>query len=419
MRQRERRDDEHERAEAPERDDQADEKEQVVRPVEDVAEAEFDEPQGRLMPAGIEADQAHVPRILEGAHGAARRQEAHHGQRPLAQTREPRVDRELGPIGLDGVLDQHVDQPLAPEQLRVGREGITRDVGERRVERGERLVGGLRGTNGGDARAAERGVAFVQVDVVDQPDGGGVVQDCVGAAHIEPVGAAHGVFDIAHGLEGRADQHLDAPTIRLQQHLDGDVVRDVVGPQGRGRRQGAGHDGQGQNPVFRHARYCILRRMMRTRNVLNVFIGAAFLAGIVALGVGQNLLEQRAVAQAKASASAPRFEVDPFWPRPLPNHWILGSTIGVSVDSQDHVWIIHRGAATLDPKELWGTGNPPASDCCAAAPPVLEFDQAGNLLNHWGGPGQGFEWPERTTASPWTARASSGLAATARRTATS
>ena len=64
------------------------------------------------------------------------------------------------------------------------------------------------------------------------------------------------------------------------------------------------------------------------------------------------------------------------------------------MDFQDHVWIIHRGAATLDPKELWGTGNPPASDCCAAAPPVLEFDQAGNLLNHWGGPGQGYEWPE-------------------------
>ena len=131
--------------------------------------------------------------------------------------------------------------------------------------------------------------------------------------------------------------------------------------------------------------------MIRMRNVV---IGTAFLAGIAALGIGQNRLEQRAAAQAKASTSAPRFEVDPFWPKPLPNHWILGSTIGVGVDFQDHVWIIHRGAATLDPKELWGSGSTPASDCCAAAPPVLEFDQAGNLLNHWGGPGQGYEWPE-------------------------
>jgi hypothetical protein len=126
----------------------------------------------------------------------------------------------------------------------------------------------------------------------------------------------------------------------------------------------------------------------------NLAVGATFLGVMIALSVAEGMLEKRAAAQAKTSVQAPKFEVDPFWPKPLPNHWILGSAIGVSVDRQDHVWIIHRGAATLDPKELWGTGNPPASDCCAAAPPVLEFDQAGNLLNHWGGPGQGYEWPE-------------------------
>src|SRR5512145_2921796 len=52
-----------------------------------------------------------------------------------------------------------------------------------------------------------------------------------------------------------------------------------------------------------------------------------------------------------APGVAPRFEVDPFWPKPLPNHWILGSTIGVSVDERDHVWMIHRGSATLADKE--------------------------------------------------------------------
>ena len=39
---------------------------------------------------------------------------------------------------------------------------------------------------------------------------------------------------------------------------------------------------------------------------------------------------------------APIFEVDPFWPKPLPNHWVTGSTIGLSVDAQDNVWTIHR-----------------------------------------------------------------------------
>ena len=42
------------------------------------------------------------------------------------------------------------------------------------------------------------------------------------------------------------------------------------------------------------------------------------------------------------TAQAPTFEVDPFWPKPLPNHWVTGSTIGLSVDAQDNVWTIHR-----------------------------------------------------------------------------
>ncbi|MBZ5675970.1 MAG: hypothetical protein LAP61_17150 [Acidobacteriia bacterium] len=90
---------------------------------------------------------------------------------------------------------------------------------------------------------------------------------------------------------------------------------------------------------------------------------------------------------------APRFEVDPMWPKPLPNHWILGQTIGVSVDAQDHVWIIHR-AGSLEAGEVHATTNPPTAKCCAPAPPVLEFDPAGNLVNSWGGPGNGYDWPD-------------------------
>jgi DNA-binding beta-propeller fold protein YncE len=93
-----------------------------------------------------------------------------------------------------------------------------------------------------------------------------------------------------------------------------------------------------------------------------------------------------------ATVMAPRFEVDLTWPKPLPNHWILGSTIGVSTDSKDHVWIIHR-PGSLEPGEVHATTTPPTAQCCLPAPPVLEFDQAGNLLRHWGGPGNGFDWP--------------------------
>jgi DNA-binding beta-propeller fold protein YncE len=89
---------------------------------------------------------------------------------------------------------------------------------------------------------------------------------------------------------------------------------------------------------------------------------------------------------------APRFEVDPMWPKPLPHHWILGMTVGVAVDAQDHIWIVHR-PNSLEYWETYSQQQPAVGDCCAAAPPVLEFDQAGNLINSWGGPGEGYDWP--------------------------
>src|SRR5260370_28443995 len=79
--------------------------------------------------------------------------------------------------------------------------------------------------------------------------------------------------------------------------------------------------------------------------------------------------------------------------KPLPTHWVMANTIGVSADAQNHIWIIHR-AGSLEAKEVYATTNPPGSECCTPAPPVLEFDEDGNLIGHWGGPGQGYDWPE-------------------------
>src|SRR5712691_2843098 len=124
----------------------------------------------------------------------------------------------------------------------------------------------------------------------------------------------------------------------------------------------------------------------------NFCVGAAFLAVVAGLGVGSAWLEKRAAIEA-AAGQAPRFEVDPLWPKPLPNKWILGQTIGVSVDARDHVWIIHR-AGSLEPGEVHATTNPPTAQCCRPAPPILEFDAAGNLVGHWGGPGNGYDWPD-------------------------
>src|SRR5881396_47353 len=120
----------------------------------------------------------------------------------------------------------------------------------------------------------------------------------------------------------------------------------------------------------------------------NLYIGAAFIALLAVLLAGEIALEKRAVVEA-AGVQAPMFEVDPLWPKPLPNHWLIGSAIGVSVDAQDHVWIIHRAASLNERTETGAGSNPPtAEQCCISAPPVLEFDTEGNLVGHWGGPGR-------------------------------
>ena len=75
-----------------------------------------------------------------------------------------------------------------------------------------------------------------------------------------------------------------------------------------------------------------------------LFVGGSLAAVVGLLAVGSVLVEKRAVVHA-AGVMAPRFEVDPLWPKPLPNHWLMGQTIGVSVDAKDNVWIIHRAGS--------------------------------------------------------------------------
>ncbi len=95
-----------------------------------------------------------------------------------------------------------------------------------------------------------------------------------------------------------------------------------------------------------------------------------------------------------ASAPGTSFEVDPFWPKPLPNNWILGQVAGVAVDAKDHVWIVHRpGSLTED--EAGAMQDPPVSTCCVPAPPIIEFDHDGTVIQAWGGPESHGSWPER------------------------
>lgn len=127
--------------------------------------------------------------------------------------------------------------------------------------------------------------------------------------------------------------------------------------------------------------------MSRTRTlVLAGTLGAV----ILTLAIGQARLSASLASQ---PVQAPVFEVDPFWPKPLPNNWVMGSVVGVGVDSRDHVYIVHRQASLNARTEVGAAQDPPTGECCYPAPPVLEFDPEGNLVRGWGGPGDGYEWP--------------------------
>jgi len=95
-----------------------------------------------------------------------------------------------------------------------------------------------------------------------------------------------------------------------------------------------------------------------------------------------------------AHAASPLFRVDPYWPKPLPNNWILGQVGGMAVDDHDNIWVFQRPRSLTD-DEKGATFDPPRSKCCVPAPSVLVFNQAGDLVKSWGGPGDnlGYDWP--------------------------
>lgn len=96
--------------------------------------------------------------------------------------------------------------------------------------------------------------------------------------------------------------------------------------------------------------------------------------------------------QAMDENGAPLFQVDPFWPKPLPNRWSMQQVTGIWVDHYDHIWFLNRlNGAEGD--EIGGDGNPARIDCCIAGPELIEMDQDGNVLNAWGGPGYHPKWP--------------------------
>ena len=101
-----------------------------------------------------------------------------------------------------------------------------------------------------------------------------------------------------------------------------------------------------------------------------------------------SISEESETVGSMESSTTPQFRVDPFWPQPLPNNWMLGQVAGLAVSDSDNIWIVHR-PGTLDARQRGEEGM-----CCVPAPPVIEFAPDGSVQRSWGGPGESYEWPE-------------------------
>jgi len=101
------------------------------------------------------------------------------------------------------------------------------------------------------------------------------------------------------------------------------------------------------------------------------------------------------VSTSAQNVQVPLFEYDPTFPKPLPENWAIGAIGGMAVDRQDHVYVAQRPSSLRGNERFTGAADtPPKAECCLPAPPILEFDQAGTLVRSWGGPGQGYDWPQ-------------------------
>jgi DNA-binding beta-propeller fold protein YncE len=109
------------------------------------------------------------------------------------------------------------------------------------------------------------------------------------------------------------------------------------------------------------------------------------------IGIGTCLLAITVCRTANAQ-DQPSYRIDPYWPKELPNNWVMGQVGGLATDRENHIWVLQRPGSAA-PDELGAAQSPPVSECCFSAPPVLEFDSNGNLLKSWGGPGPGYDWP--------------------------
>lgn len=133
------------------------------------------------------------------------------------------------------------------------------------------------------------------------------------------------------------------------------------------------------------------------------FVAGVLAGGLAFAGCGSPADQVTPAADSADVADAaglgvPEFRYDKTWPKVMPNSWKMGQVVGISVDSRNHIWIVQR-PGTLKNSEreafdgTYGGMRGAVAGCCRPAPPVIEFDQLGNMVQGYGGPNDTFDWP--------------------------
>lgn len=148
---------------------------------------------------------------------------------------------------------------------------------------------------------------------------------------------------------------------------------------------------------------------MKLASVMSAGVAAlAVAAGLSFHGVSAEQATPAPAAKGAVKSDVPQFKYDKTFPKPLPNVMKVGQVVGIAVDSRNHVWIVQRpkslkGSETEAADGRYGGFTGSIAGCCRPALPVLEFDQAGNMVQTWGGPqdlAKGFDWPTPGAKSP-------------------
>ena len=414
----------------------------MVGAVEDVEEAELDEPQRRLMPARIEPHEPGIAVELEGAHGAARRQEAQHRHRRGGRAaRAAGGSRTRDRSDWIGYSNSTSSSPwLQKTRCRPAAAAPVTCAERLRRTSANDLSDGSDGAHGDDPRLPSAAVVFVELEVVGQPERRRVAQRGVGAAEIAGrLGAAH------RDSRCRACASSGARTSSWRRWPSGFrkawtvtsfgmSCADERGGPGEQRASSGATQAQARDGARRpESRSCSAstlsaepvvtapRWRMSAMKRTNVSFDRHGVAGAAR--------RRSASAQHRARAARGRAGQGRRAGAAVRSRSVVAEaaaqslgarlTIGVGVDSRitSGSSIAARRRSSRRKSARPPTRPPPSA--ALPAPPVLEFDPAGNLVSRWGGPGQGYEWPESNHGITVDTRATCGSAATAQRRRTS